>query len=115
KARGLKEAAEKLDVLKLSGKERQEYERYLESLRDRASYYESTFLRGDRKGYQRGHKEGEKKGHKKGLAEGKKKGKEEGLELAAARMLKRGLDPATVAELTSLPLERIERLARQAR
>ncbi|MEM7495750.1 MAG: hypothetical protein AAF471_06410 [Myxococcota bacterium] len=57
KARGLKEAAEKLDVLKLSGRERQEYERYLESLRDRASQLETSY----------------DKGHKKGVAEGEKR------------------------------------------
>ncbi|MEM7495531.1 MAG: Rpn family recombination-promoting nuclease/putative transposase [Myxococcota bacterium] len=125
KARGLKEAAEKLDVLRLSGRERQEYERYLESLRDRASFYESNFLRGDRKGFKRGHKEGEKKGMKKGmekgmekgreegLVEGEKKGKEEGLELAAARMLKEGMDNATVARVTGLSQQRIEHLSRQ--
>ncbi|MEM7495283.1 MAG: Rpn family recombination-promoting nuclease/putative transposase [Myxococcota bacterium] len=100
KAKGLKEAAEKLDVLKLSAQERRDYERYLESLRDRASYYESTFLQGDRKGYKRGHKEGEKKG------------REEERALMAVRMLKRGLEPATVAEITGLSLERIESLPR---
>ncbi|MEM7495198.1 MAG: PD-(D/E)XK nuclease family transposase, partial [Myxococcota bacterium] len=39
RARGLKEAAEKLDVLKLSGEERRDYDRYLETLMDRASFY----------------------------------------------------------------------------
>ncbi|MEM7495886.1 MAG: hypothetical protein AAF471_07145 [Myxococcota bacterium] len=83
RARGLKEAAEKLDVLKLSGEERRDYDRYLETLMDRASFYESTY--GD--------------------------GRREERELMAARMLKRGMDPATVAEITGLSLERIEHLA----
>ncbi|MEM7494759.1 MAG: Rpn family recombination-promoting nuclease/putative transposase [Myxococcota bacterium] len=106
KAKGLKEAAEKLDVLKLSAEDRRDYERYLESLRDRASYYESTFLRGDRKGYQRGHGEG----RKEGLAEGEKKG----LELAATRMLAEGLNPKTVAKITGLSRRRVEHLSRRA-
>ncbi|MEM7496307.1 MAG: Rpn family recombination-promoting nuclease/putative transposase, partial [Myxococcota bacterium] len=101
RARGLKEAAEKLDVLKLSGSERQEYEQYLEGLRDRASFYESTY--GD--------------GRREGLAEGEKKGREEGrkegIELTAARMLKEGMDNATVARVTGLSQQRIERLSRQ--
>ncbi|MEM7495082.1 MAG: Rpn family recombination-promoting nuclease/putative transposase [Myxococcota bacterium] len=117
RARGLKEAAEKLDVLKLSGRERQEYERYLESLRDRASFYDSTYGDGHREGREEGREEGlaegEKKGMKKGLAEGRKEGREEERELMAARMLQEGLDPATVAKISGLPLSRIERLSRR--
>lgn len=63
-AKGLKAAKEKLDVMKLPQKEQLSYKYYLESLRDRASYYESTFVRGERKGREEGIKEGEKKGKK---------------------------------------------------
>ena len=53
------------------------------------------------------------KGHKKGRREGREEGLAEGLELAAARMLKQGLDPKTVAKITGLSLERIESLSRK--
>ena len=110
RAKGLKEAAEKLDVLKLSGKERQKYERYLEGLRDRASFYESTYGDGLRQGEKKGLEKGIKKGHKKGLAEGEKKGHKKGLAegehrkaLAIARkLLRQGMDKQTVAAVTGL-------------
>ncbi|MEM7495907.1 MAG: Rpn family recombination-promoting nuclease/putative transposase, partial [Myxococcota bacterium] len=44
---------------------------------------------------------------------GLEKGREEGLELAAARMLQEGLDPATVAKVTGLSHQHIESLSRQ--
>ena len=95
RARGLKEAAEKLNMLKLSGQERQQYDKYLESLRDRQSFYESTY------------KQGMAKGCKAGLAEGEKKGK---LQIAA-NLLKSGMDPTDVAQATGLPRKEIENLA----
>ena len=87
RARGLQEAAEKLDMLKLSGRERQEYDRYLESLRDRASFYDSTYGDGHRKGLA----EGEKKGRQKGLAEGKQQGLVEGKQQGLAEGKQQGL------------------------
>ncbi|MEM7495213.1 MAG: hypothetical protein AAF471_03570, partial [Myxococcota bacterium] len=112
KAKGLKEAAEKLNVLKLSGRERQEYERYLESLRDRASFYDSTY--GD--GHREGREEGRKEGREEGLAEGEKKGREEGqrektLEIAR-NLLKSGMDPSAVAAATGLSFSAVEQLSR---
>jgi len=49
-ARGLKEAKEELDIMKLSDEERREYEGYLESLHYQASMYESTYIVGEKKG-----------------------------------------------------------------
>ncbi|MFH1641094.1 MAG: hypothetical protein ABIA66_03915, partial [Candidatus Omnitrophota bacterium] len=68
-AKGLKAAKEKLDVMKLPEKEQLSYKRYLESLHDRASFYESTYIQGEKKGRE----EGEKKGRKDGLQEALKK------------------------------------------
>lgn len=58
KAKGLKQAKQELDILKLPDKERQAYERYQGDLHYQASMFEST--------YTIGHIEGEKKGEKKG-------------------------------------------------
>lgn len=61
KAKGLKEAKQELDILKLPEKERQAYERYQDDLHYQASMFEST--------YTIGHIEGEKKGEKRGKKE----------------------------------------------
>ncbi|MEM7495013.1 MAG: Rpn family recombination-promoting nuclease/putative transposase [Myxococcota bacterium] len=98
RARGLKEAAEKLDVLKLSGGERREYERYLESLRDRASFYDSTY--GD------GLREGEKKGRREGREEGQKEEKRR----VARAMRALGVDIDVIAQATGLTRQEIEEL-----
>ncbi|MEM7589460.1 MAG: hypothetical protein AAF320_04825, partial [Myxococcota bacterium] len=95
------EAAEKLDVLKLSGQERRAYERYLESLMDRASFYQSTYG------------EGLREGHKKGLAEGEKKGRQEGMEQVARSMLAKQIAPATIREITGLTRAQLAALQRQ--
>jgi predicted transposase/invertase (TIGR01784 family) len=60
KARGLREAKEELDILKMPEEERREYEQYLESLHYNASMFESSY------------KVGEMKGRKKGIEEGAK-------------------------------------------
>lgn len=60
-AKGLKEAKEELDIMKLSDEERKEYEEYLETLRYHASMYESSYKVGEMKGEERGEKKGEKK------------------------------------------------------
>jgi len=49
-AKGLKEAREELDMMKLSEEERREYEAYLESLRYQASMFESSYKVGEKKG-----------------------------------------------------------------
>ncbi|MEM7588617.1 MAG: Rpn family recombination-promoting nuclease/putative transposase [Myxococcota bacterium] len=103
RAKGLQEAAEKLDVLKLSGQERRAYERYLESLMDRASFYQSTYGEGLRKG----RKEGLTEGHKKGLAEGEKKGRQDGMEQVARSMLAKQIAPATIREVTGLTMAQL--------
>ena len=50
KAKGLKEAAQTLDILKMDEKERAEYDRYCDRLRYEASMYESTYITGREEG-----------------------------------------------------------------
>jgi predicted transposase/invertase (TIGR01784 family) len=50
KAKGLKEAAETLDILKMDEKERAAYDQYCEQLRYEASMYESTYITGREEG-----------------------------------------------------------------
>ncbi|MFH1562578.1 MAG: Rpn family recombination-promoting nuclease/putative transposase [Nitrospirota bacterium] len=82
-AKGLKSAKTKLDVMKLPKKEQLSYEHYLESLHDRASFYESTYVQGEKKGME--------KGMKKGMEKGMKKGMEKGIQEALKKMITSGI------------------------
>ena len=66
-AQGLKEAKDKLMVMKLSEPEQKAYNYYLESLHDRASFYESTYGRGLNEGIEKGRQEGRREGEQIGL------------------------------------------------
>jgi len=57
KAKGLKEAKEKLDILKLSKEERREYEWYISNWRDTESAMISNFTAGELKGKMEGRRE----------------------------------------------------------
>lgn len=58
KAKGLQEASEALDILKMDEKERAAYERYCDQLRYEASMYESTYVTGKNEGREEGKEEG---------------------------------------------------------
>ena len=114
KAKGLKEAAEKLNVLKLSDAQRRSYDRYIERLADEQSYYESTYVRGHdeglQEGLQEGHKKGLQEGHKKGLREGHEQGaKNKAIEIAKA-LKSAGVDLATIAAASGLSQQEIKAL-----
>jgi predicted transposase/invertase (TIGR01784 family) len=76
-AKGLVEAKEKLDEMKLSKEERAEYKGFLKNLRDLASEQHTKMADAEDL-----IKKGEEKGIKKGIRKGIKKGKEEGKEEA---------------------------------
>lgn len=88
-AKGLKEAAAELDVMKMPKEEQQAYERYCDDLRYRASMFESSYVRGE----------------KNGLEKGKLEGK---LELAKG-MKKEGIDLDVIARISGLSREEIEK------
>ncbi len=94
-AQGLAIARKKLDIMKLSDVKRKEYEKYLESLHDRASFYESTFVQGENKGKKIGEKIGVKKGEKIGMEKGVKKGLKEALQ----KMIASGLSEADARKI----------------
>ena len=133
-ARGLREAKETLQFLKLPEEERIAYERHYEELRHNASVvksnYDAGMLDGEKKGLAAGLKEGEKKGRKEGLqeglAQGEKKGREEGekkgLEkgreegriqtlrrFIARRFGNAALTPALDERINAAPLEQLDR------
>lgn len=76
-ARGLEKAKKVLDILQLSGVERQAYDRFQEDLRSQASMVENTW------------KVGKWEGKKEGIEEGIQIGKQEGRQEEAASMLLR--------------------------
>jgi predicted transposase/invertase (TIGR01784 family) len=84
-AQGLKEAKDKLDVMKLPQPERKAYKAYVESLHDKASY-ELTVLY-DYNQELKGIKEGIKEGMKEGLAEALKKMVESGIPESQAKAI----------------------------
>ncbi len=77
-ARGLDKAKEQLDILKLTGPERESYEHYKDDLHYQASLVLSNYgigkLEGEKIGEQRGRQEGEKIGEQRGRQEGEKNG-----------------------------------------
>ena len=93
-ARGLEQAKESLDVLKMPEGERAAYENYQKQLHHEASLYQSTYVLGKLEG----------------LEEGINKGREEGILLTAANMKQAGLDVETIAAVTGLTIERIKSL-----
>jgi len=101
KAKGLKEAKERLRVMKMPPKDKKDYEHYLESLSDSESFYLNTFTLGKIEGIL----EGREEGREEGLAEGEKK---KALEIA--KQLLDVLDAETVSRKTGLTLEKIEKL-----
>ena len=95
-------AKEKLDIMKLSEEEQREYKTYLESLHDKASYYESTYLQGHKKGHEEGHKKGHEEGHEEGIKKEKFN--------TAKKLLNKGMSVMEVVDVTGLSEEEIEKL-----
>ena len=97
-AKGIHAAEEQLSVMKLSEAEQRAYRDYEESLHDKASYYESTFVQGRKEGL----KQGIKDGIKKGLKKGHQQGKAEGLQVALQRLLDNGIDAKKAKQMLGL-------------
>ncbi|NLD94578.1 MAG: Rpn family recombination-promoting nuclease/putative transposase [Fibrobacter sp.] len=87
KAKGLKEAASTLDILKMDEAERVSYERYCDQLRYEASMYESTYING--------------------RVEGREEGREEKAYLSAEIMIRNGETDEKVVLYTGLTIEQV--------
>lgn len=110
-AKGLTEAKKKLDILKLSDEERREYEYYESEIRDQASMY-LTYVTNPRKiGFIEGKEEGLKEGVEKGFEKGIEKGIEKANYENAIKMLKAGIELATISSITGLSIEEIQKLS----
>ena len=96
KAKGLLKAKEKLDYLKMSQEEKEQYEHYKENKHHEASIYESTYVVGEIMGI--------KKGIKRGIEQGEK---QKAIEVAR-NCIKQGLDIETIRNITGLSDEEIK-------
>ena len=109
-AKGLIEAKQKLDIMKLSDEERKEYEYYESEIRDQASMY-LTYITNPRK---IGFIEGKEEGLKEGIEKGVEKGVEIGIEKAnienARKMIEVGIDINSISSITGLTIEDIQNL-----
>jgi predicted transposase/invertase (TIGR01784 family) len=102
KAKGLNEAKETLDMLKLDDKERSIYKRREEN----KLYKESLLYTAEQKGL----KKGIKKGIRKGREEGKKEGeKNKQIEIAKVS-LQQNIEIETISLITGLSVEEIKKL-----
>ena len=101
-AKGLKQAKEALDVMKLSEKERIAYEKYLDDKSYKASMYQSTYVTGHLKGKKEGREEGKKEGREEGRHEEK-------MEMAIL-MKKEGESVERIIKYTPLTREKIKEL-----
>ena len=102
KARGLNEAKEVLDVLKLDPKDRLIYEREEENRR----YKESLLYTAEKKGLKKGLELGREEGIKEGIEKGEKK---KALEIAK-NLLESGVDIKLIMQSTGLSEEEIKKL-----
>jgi len=101
-AKGLSEAKEKLDSFKLSGAEKQEYDKFVENTRYRLSMVESNFNAGKLEGI----KEGKVEGEATGVAKGEKI---KAIEIATT-MKNAGMNKEVVQQLTGLNEDEIDKL-----
>ncbi|MEL6722096.1 MAG: Rpn family recombination-promoting nuclease/putative transposase [Pseudomonadota bacterium] len=95
KAKGLKQAKQALDILKLPEKERLAYERYRDDLHYQASMIESSYV------------VGRKKGRKEGREEGRK---ERDIEIAIKLLASGVIDKQMIVDMTGLTLQEVNAL-----
>ena len=103
---GLQEAREKLDYMRMTREERRAYEEYMVSVHAAKDVYETAVAEGMAEGIKQGMAKGIKQGMAKGIAEG-----ELSKALQIARNMKEeGISLSTIARLTGLSLEELEKL-----
>ena len=100
-AKGLSEAKEKLDELKLPEQDREEYKRYMENLRYKESMVDSS--------YNDGKIDGEQIGREKGKIEGEQIGREKGIVEVAKKMKVAGISNEVIQKITGLNLDEIKK------
>ena len=101
-AKGLKEAEEKLSIMKLPENEQKAYEHYKDDLHYQASMFESSF--GD------GYHEGEAAGVEKGIEKGIQMGMEKTTNTIALKLIQQGVAIENIVAVTGLSVTAVEHL-----
>ena len=116
-AKGIKKAKESFDFISMTPEEQEAFLSYQDTLRDQASYFETTyeipFEQGLKKGIRKGRKEGKELGLQEGVLKGKELGLQEGvlkgkLEIARKLMAK-GMSAEEAAGIAGVNVEMLER------
>ncbi|MFT4924410.1 MAG: putative transposase/invertase (TIGR01784 family) [Phenylobacterium sp.] len=107
-AKGLIEAKEKLDVLKLDPSEKIDYDRHIHELRREASLYQSSYVLGEMKGLE----QGREKGREEAEAISAEKYHQQTIE-SVKKMLMKGLNVADIVQFTELPEDEIKTIQAQ--
>lgn len=106
KAPGLEEAREKLIYYNMKPAERQAYDRHIDAIMIQNDVLGTARLEGLQEGFQEGREEGREEGRKKG----KEEGKEEALISMVRNMKSLHLPVETIAQVSGLSIEQIEKL-----
>ncbi len=101
-AKGLKEAQEKLDVLKLSEADKREYDNYIKDWRDTFGVIVGNFDKGKFEGHQEGRQEG--------IEEGRQEGRLESRYEIAKNCLAEGMPVTVITKLTGLSEDEIRQI-----
>jgi predicted transposase/invertase (TIGR01784 family) len=109
KAKGLAEAREKLDSMKLSKEEIKEYDRYMEDIRYRNSMVSSNFSMGKIEGKIEGIAIGEERGIQKGIQEERIRAEKEKAKLIK-NLLASGVSVEQVVMAANVPPDEVEKV-----
>ena len=101
---------ERAEIANFTPEERAQYEAQLDAYRVMTSAMEKSKLDGKEEGFQKGLQEGLEKGVLKGKQEGLREGERKGKLEIAAVLKRRGLNTKTIAEISGLTPEEIEKL-----
>ncbi|MBV5304626.1 MAG: hypothetical protein JZU70_10575, partial [Chlorobium sp.] len=101
---GLKEAEEKLSIMKLPEEEQKAYEQYQDDLHYQASMFESSY--GD------GYYVGKEEGREEGKEEGREEGREETTRTIAIKLIQQGTEIEIIKAVTGLSVKAIEDLVK---
>ena len=109
---------EEAEIAKFSPLEMREYEASKKAYRDIKNSVDTAKREGIAEGMEKGMKQGMEKGMKQGMKQGIEKGMKQGLEKGleqrsleiARKMLAKGMDAASVMEITGLSVEQMQQL-----
>ena len=105
---------EELEISGFSDAELRAYDKFWDSVSVERTLIDDSYQKGKEEGMEKGIAEGMEKGMKQGMEKGMKQGMEKGMNLRsleiARKMLAKGMDDASVMDMTGLTAEEIKLL-----